>query len=210
MRRERRAWLDCLAVTRSVLVRPEVEARWTEPSALQDWTIGALAAHLIRGASLIVDYLAADVPDGAEAVTPAEYWRHIPPDPAQPIHLGIRDRGRQQAERGIVDLLAELDGAQLRIEEAAETVPDGRLVTAFAGVVLTFDDLLICRCVELAIHTDDLCVSLGVDTPSMPPDALALSIDALFGAARLRHGDLAVLRALTRRERDQVQALRVL
>jgi len=32
----------------------------------------------------------------------------------------------------------------------------------------------------------------------------------LVGVARIRHGDLAVLRALTRRERDQAQALRVL
>jgi hypothetical protein len=29
-------------------------------------------------------------------------------------------------------------------------------------------------------------------------------------AARLKHGDVAVLRALTRRERDEVGALRVL
>ena len=39
---------------------------------------------------------------------------------------------------------------------------------------------------------------------------IALSIEALLETARLKHGDLAVLRALTRRERDQVRALRVL
>jgi len=32
----------------------------------------------------------------------------------------------------------------------------------------------------------------------------------LVGVARIRHGDMAVLRALARRERDPVQALRVL
>ena len=36
------------------------------------------------------------------------------------------------------------------------------------------------------------------------------AIDVLVGVARIRHGDMAVLRALARRERDQVQALRVL
>jgi hypothetical protein len=34
-------------------------------------------------------------------------------------------------------------------------------------------------------------------------------ISTLVQIARLRHGDMAVLRALTRRERDLVQALRV-
>jgi hypothetical protein len=35
-------------------------------------------------------------------------------------------------------------------------------------------------------------------------------VTVLVGAARHRHGDAAVLRALTRRERDDVGALRVL
>ncbi len=37
-----------------------------------------------------------------------------------------------------------------------------------------------------------------------------LAIEALVDVARVRHGDLAVLRALTRRERDSSEALRVL
>ncbi|MGH7747151.1 MAG: maleylpyruvate isomerase N-terminal domain-containing protein [Candidatus Dormibacteria bacterium] len=210
MRRERRAWLDSLSVARSVLELPSARERWDAPSALSGWTIGGLSAHIIRGASLLTGYLDADVPDAAEVITPAEYWRRIPADATQPIHVGIRERGQQQAERGIDALLAELDDAQRQLAAAFQTVPDGRLIAAFAGLVLTLDDFLICRCVELTVHTDDLCVSLAIDTATMPVDALELSIDCLVGAARLRHGDVAVLRALTRRERDGVAALRVL
>jgi hypothetical protein len=36
------------------------------------------------------------------------------------------------------------------------------------------------------------------------------AIDTLVEVARLRHGDTAVLRALARRERDSVAALRVM
>ena len=51
--------------------------------------------------------------------------------------------------------------------------------------------------------------ALGVETPQLPIDAVDLAIDALVSTARHRHGDLNVLRALTRRERDEVNALRV-
>lgn len=210
MRRERRAWLDCLSVTRSVLDTPQLRQQWDAPSALQNWTVGALAAHVIRGASLIATYLDAEIPASAEVITAAEYWRRIPGDPTQPVHIGIRDRARDQLQRGIDALNAELEEAVTRLRDACETEPDDRLISAFAGLVLTLDDFLICRCVELTVHTDDLCVSLGIETPPLPRDACDLSIDCLVGAARLRHGDVAVLRALTRRERDTAEALRVL
>ena len=41
-------------------------------------------------------------------------------------------------------------------------------------------------------------------------EAQAPAIETLLEVARLRHGDLAVLRALARRERDPVRALRVM
>lgn len=43
-----------------------------------------------------------------------------------------------------------------------------------------------------------------------PEGAVALAVDVLVAAARARHGDRAVLNALTRRERDAQEALRVL
>jgi hypothetical protein len=42
------------------------------------------------------------------------------------------------------------------------------------------------------------------------PSALELAVEILMEVARIRHGGLAVVRALARRERDAVQALRVL
>lgn len=210
MRPERRAWLECLAVTRTVLEVPQLRKLWHAPSALDGWTVGTLAGHVIRGATIIGDYLDASVPENADVITATEYWRRVPGDTTLPIHAGISERARAQAERGLDALLADIDEATPRLRAACETEPDGRLTTAFAGLVLTFDDLLICRCVELTVHTDDLCASLGIDTPPLPPGATELTIETLVGAARLRHGDLAVLRALTRRERDAPEALRVL
>jgi hypothetical protein len=59
------------------------------------------------------------------------------------------------------------------------------------------------------VHADDLAVSVGTDLPTLPPAALQIAISTLVDVARQRHGDLAVLRALSRRERDTLGALRV-
>ena len=56
------------------------------------------------------------------------------------------------------------------------------------------------RVVELLVHADDLATSIGIDTPSAPV-ALDIAIPMMCEASRLVHGDWAVLRTLTRRER---------
>ena len=60
------------------------------------------------------------------------------------------------------------------------------------------------------VHADDLAVSLEVAPPPLPAAAFGSAITTLIEVARICHGDAAVLRALTRRERDTVAALRVL
>lgn len=74
---------------------------------------------------------------------------------------------------------------------------------------MSLDGYLQTRCVELAVHLEDL--ALSVNSPVRAPEgAVALAVDVLVAAARARHGDQAVLNALTRRERDAEEALRVL
>jgi hypothetical protein len=77
-------------------------------------------------------------------------------------------------------------------------------------MVLTLDDYLGTRLVELCVHVDDLAVSGGEPAPSLPEGATGRAVEILVDVARLRQGDPGVLRALTRRERDPVEALRVL
>jgi hypothetical protein len=58
------------------------------------------------------------------------------------------------------------------------------------------------------VHIDDLCVSLGRPTPTLP--GVEVAISTLIDVAALRHGELSVLRALARRERDPDEVLRVI
>jgi hypothetical protein len=80
----------------------------------------------------------------------------------------------------------------------------------FQDLVIRLDDYLATRLVELCVHTDDLAASLELPAPQLPEPATAAAICTLVDVARIRHGDAAVLRALARRERDAVSALRVL
>jgi hypothetical protein len=86
----------------------------------------------------------------------------------------------------------------------------GRLVQVYGGLVLSLDDYLVTRLIELVVHADDLAASLGTAPPALPPAATQLVITTLVEVARIRPGDAATVRALTRRDRDAVDALRVI
>ena len=51
------------------------------------------------------------------------------------------------------------------------------------------------------MHADDLAASIGVDTPEFPDDVVAPVLGLLAGVAVRRHGQAAVVRALSRPQR---------
>ena len=63
------------------------------------------------------------------------------------------------------------------------------------------DDFLVVRMVEITVHSDDLAVSVGLTAPSLPPAVLAPVLGLLTRLAVRRHGQSAVVAALTRAER---------
>lgn len=56
----------------------------------------------------------------------------------------------------------------------------------------------------IAVHADDLAVSVGVDTPTLPDAVLTPVVGLLSALALGRHGQTGVLRALGRAERASV------
>jgi hypothetical protein len=61
---------------------------------------------------------------------------------------------------------------------------------------------------EIVVHSDDLAVSIGADTPEFPDDVVSPVLALLTGVAVGRHGATAVVRALTRPQRapDSISA----
>ena len=62
----------------------------------------------------------------------------------------------------------------------------------------------ITRMLEIVVHADDLAISLDIPTPEFPAEVFIPVRDLLVRLAVKRHGQSAVISALTRRERTQV------
>lgn len=206
----RRAFLDASEVSRDVLAREEVHEAWDRPSALAGMSVGALAGHLVRATGSVLRYLDRPEPTGTP-IGPAEYYvRALETfDLSAQTHVDVRQKGEEEAAVGYEALVARLEEALQRLEERLDKEPEHRLVKVFKDLVLRLDDYLVTRIVEIVVHTDDLAASVSIQTPHFDASTLDLVIGNLVDVARVRHGDMAVLRALARRERDDVDALRV-
>ena len=93
----------------------------------------------------------------------------------------------------------------IRLQErllAAGTACDVVLIP-WQGWSLRRDDFLLTRMLEIVVHADDLAVSAGVRTPEFPAGVFAPVRDLLVRLAVKRHGQSAVIGALTRSERTQ-------
>jgi hypothetical protein len=204
----RAAFLAAAAVAREAIAHAGVRVRWEEPSALAEMTVGALVAHLGRAVTNVDRCLSAPEPTGGEPMSGAAYFVPVDPDLDSTINVRVRSTSAEEALVGQRAVLGQMDRALERLRARLEAEPQGRLVEVRDGEVLRLDEYLRTRIIELTVHTDDLCVSVGRETPALP--GIGEAIQALVDVATLRHGDLAVLRALARRERDPDQALRVI
>lgn len=210
MHETRLTFLAAAAEARSVLVLAEVEERWDAPSALAGMTVGALAAHLARAVVTVHAYLGAPLHRDVEPISAAAYYAGFEAlsDPGSELNAGVRTRAAEAAAGGAHSVIETFDAAVTHVRHALSSEPDDRLIEVRSGLVLTLDEYLLTRILELTLHTDDLCVSVGHQAPAL--SGMSLSIALLVDVAEVRHGEVAVLRSLARRERDTVNALRVL
>ena len=198
----RDAFLSSAATAGTLLREPALAARWSQPSALADLSVGGLARHLANQVTHAVPLLAAD--PGASAVPVLEHYTRnawVTSGIDSTDNIAIRHRGEEDAALTTPAALAdEFDAALVELQRVVPAEPDERVVD-FRAWGLTVDDFLLTRVMELVVHTDDLAVSLGVPTPDLPPAATEATILLLSRVAAWRHGPLAVVRALARRER---------
>ena len=69
------------------------------------------------------------------------------------------------------------------------------------GWALRRDDFLVMRMMEIVVHSDDLGASVGITAPTVGPAVLQPVLALLTRLAVRRHGQSAVVAALTRAER---------
>ncbi|MFG2093985.1 maleylpyruvate isomerase N-terminal domain-containing protein [Streptomyces sp. NPDC048612] len=203
-----------LAAERAVeLLATERVARcWGEDSVLSGMSVGGLAGHLARSILQVEWFLDGEV-NGAQPVSPVHYYARLVgttvPDSA--LNVGVRERSEETAAAGPALVAEQARTAWQRLVQRLGEEPADRHVAILhrPGEEMLLDGYLQTRCVELAVHLEDLALSVGEECQT-PSATLALAVDVLVAAARDRHGDQAVLHALARRERDSNQAIRVL
>ncbi|MFE1783747.1 maleylpyruvate isomerase N-terminal domain-containing protein, partial [Streptomyces sp. NPDC059506] len=191
-----------------LLAAEEVARRWEKESALPGMTVGGLAGHLARSV-LQVEWFLDGGTTGSEPVSPVCYYARLvgTSSPDSELNAGVRARSEETAAAGPAAVAGQARAARQRLAQRLAQEPADRRVAVLhrPGEEMLLDGYLRTRCVELAVHLDDLALSTGVHCP-VPGATLAVAVDLLVAAARERHGDRAVLRALARRERDAEQA----
>jgi hypothetical protein len=209
----RDAFLVTAAEARDLIASREVDRRWDEPSALREMTIGALAGHLARCAVVVEEYLDGPPPAPGRLLTADQYYVEgvaLSDDIDDDLNRSVRDRSVAVAAAGAANLVAMVDDAVSRLHARLSAEPPDRAIAVIGGIAISLDEYLVTRLLELSVHIDDLCVSLDRPTPDLSPVAAMCALGCMLQMARARHGDLAVLRSMARRERDAVSALRVL
>lgn len=200
---------EAAAAAAGLLARPEVEQHWDEPSVLAQFPVSGLAGHLLRAMTTVETYLGSAPPD-EPAISAAEYFVRVSSsDIDSPANQAIRARGGEMAADGPTAVAEAARAAHRRLAVRLPDEDPGQHVQVAGGLVLTLSEYLRTRTVELTVHGDDLAASVGLAFGPLSAELGSMVIGTLVDVARVRHGDLAVLRALTRRERDQAHALRV-
>ena len=188
---------------------PAVARRWNDDSACAGMSVGGLANHLAGQASNVVRLLSAP-PHPADPITALEHYRR-----AAWVHTGLDDEANvdvrtsadAHAASGPGDLVdradhdhAALPGVLAPVLDGSRT-PDSVLIP-WQGWALSSADFVLTRTMEVLVHADDLAASIGVDTPRFPDEAADAVLGLLASVAAERHGQVAVLRALSRPQRS--------
>ena len=203
----RAAFLQAATEAASLVGRRDLGDKWNEPSTLEGLEIGHLAGHLARAVLTVHWYLDMPEPD-PPTMSAGEYFASITGEIESEANVAIRERAVEASRGGWARLYLDVGNA---LDHLRRRLPDERAdhrIPAGGGALLV-DEYLRTRIVELVVHIGDLCRSLGIDTPDMP-DATRIAIGVLLDTALARHGETAVLHALSRRELDKREALRVL
>ncbi|HET7821723.1 MAG TPA: maleylpyruvate isomerase N-terminal domain-containing protein [Ornithinibacter sp.] len=196
-------------VAADLIRHPEVARRWSDESACAGMTVGGLANHLAGQAANVVRLVSAP-PHGAAPIPVLEHYRR-----AAWVHTGldgeanvdVRTSADAYAATGSADLETRVQGDLDALPEVLAPVLDGTrtpdsVLIPWQGWSLTAAGFVLTRTMEAIVHSDDLAASIGVDTPEFPPEAADAVLGLLASVAAERHGQAAVLRALSRPQRS--------
>jgi hypothetical protein len=204
----RDGFLAAARIAADLVRRPEVSERWTEESACAGMTVGGLACHLGSQGTNTVRLVGAG-PSAQPPIPLLEHyaraaWVHSGLDAE--VNVGIREGSDEVAAAGpeaLHDLLDDQLDDQLGLLPGvlAEADPEAAVLIPWQGWSLSLTDWLVTREMEIVVHSDDLAASVGLETPQFPEPVVTPVLALLTGVAARRHGQTALIRALSRPQR---------
>lgn len=197
---------DFLGTARTALAlirSPQVAEHWDKPSALAEFGVSGLVGHIAYQVLPLPDMVAAPLPD-EPAVSMMEHYARaawIGADLDADINVRLRAGGEKIASEGREALCARIESALTGLEQSLGD--DNRPVRMphWGPWSVTLESFLVTRIMELVVHSDDLAVSVGVDTPEFPRPVIETVVDVLSRLALNRHSAMDVVRAFSRKER---------
>ena len=203
--------MECANETAELVGDKRVRERWEAPSCLPQLTVGEVAGHLSHSGVFLVEraLTEASTPAGA-ALSASRLLSGAPLDADDPKHDGVRIIAASQSAKGQEHLVAQLHSCIDRIEPLLVQRDDDSIVSFRwgVGVPMTMREFLRSRIVELAVHLDDLAVSVGIDDLTLSPSTVILACEVGVAIDVERYGATQVLRALFRRQRGSLDSLR--
>jgi Mycothiol maleylpyruvate isomerase N-terminal domain len=196
-------FVDGCVQTLPMLRAEPLGARWHAPSVLEQWSNAGLAGHLARS-PFNLERAVGNLAGNSEALDAVAYYAFADPEPPDsPVGRRIREFGDEEAAAGQSVLAQRFADSIEALRRKATPLPVGTRVNMF-GRVLTVDECAVACLLELVVHADDLAASVGVRPPPFSEPIVDLATTTLSRIARIRHGDYAVLRTLSRAERAPV------
>lgn len=215
-REEVDTYLGAVDWLRGIVARTEVATAWSQPSALDQYTVGGVAAHAVHGVLWLQQVLNDTEPVGLTRVTVGEFFganRVGDAEGGDPLAASLRTAAEAFAHTGPPLVSAACTASRDELVALLSTVSATRPIPIIRvpGGQVPLCEYLPTRILEVIVHGDDVACSVpGLGVPDPPPAAVEVSLDVCVELARARVGDLPSLRAFTRVERSLPEALRVL
>jgi hypothetical protein len=200
----RDAFLSAADSALELLARREVADRWDEPSVLAEWNVAGLSGHLASQVLNVAKVLDAPV-GGHQPIQLLQHYGGVSWTVAtvdDEVNVAIRRGGDELAAAGPEQLVARTRAVRDQVaDRLAAAELQQPVFIPWTGWALTLEDFLCTRMMEIVVHADDVAASVVLEPPPFAADVFEPVLWLLARLAVVRHGQPAVLRALTRRER---------
>jgi hypothetical protein len=181
-----------------------------------EYTVGGIAAHAVHSVLWLEQLLRDSEPAGLRQVSIAEFFgtnRVQGSVDSDPFSASLRAAAEAFALTGAPVVNAACTASRDELVGLLTHAAANRTVSVVrvAGGKVFLRDYLRTRVLEVVVHADDVACSVpGLLVADPPPAAIEVSLGVCLEMARAHAGGVGALRAFTRAERAEPDALRIL